>query len=170
VGTLAHAARKNHCFVERKSGRIRPREVMGDHRRQTQQGRMELGWVRAIDSEGRTIWIADAHRGDGKRFIVHADEKLRGFLKLESVTRACGKLSCRAGEIFSTLGVVWKPGSGQEAFLPELSSSFSDLNCEGSTRRGQTKQRKINMKLQNLIHILINRRGELNMHRRSRSR
>jgi len=25
--------------------------------------------------EGRTIWIADAHR-DGKRFVVHADEKL----------------------------------------------------------------------------------------------
>ena len=24
---------------------------------------------------GRTIWIADAHR-DGKRFIVHADEKV----------------------------------------------------------------------------------------------
>jgi hypothetical protein len=23
-----------------------------------------LGWVSAIDSEGRTIWIADAHRGD----------------------------------------------------------------------------------------------------------
>jgi hypothetical protein len=24
-----------------------------------------LGWVSAIDSEGRTTWIADAHRGDG---------------------------------------------------------------------------------------------------------
>ena len=32
--------------------------------------------VSAIDSQGRTIWIVDAHRGDGKRFIVHADEKL----------------------------------------------------------------------------------------------
>jgi hypothetical protein len=28
------------------------------------------GCVSAIDSNGRTIWIADAHRGDGKRFIV----------------------------------------------------------------------------------------------------
>jgi hypothetical protein len=28
----------------------------------------------SADSEGRTIWIADAHRGDGKRFIVRADE------------------------------------------------------------------------------------------------
>ena len=26
-----------------------------------------LGWVSAIDSAGRTIWIADAHRGNGKR-------------------------------------------------------------------------------------------------------
>jgi hypothetical protein len=33
------------------------------------------GCVSAIDSCGRTIWIADAHRGDGKRFVVRADEK-----------------------------------------------------------------------------------------------
>ena len=28
------------------------------------------GYVSAIDSNGRTIWIADAHRGDGKRFVA----------------------------------------------------------------------------------------------------
>jgi len=33
------------------------------------------GCVSAIDSSGRTIWIVDAHRDDGKRFIVRADEK-----------------------------------------------------------------------------------------------
>jgi hypothetical protein len=32
------------------------------------------GYVSAVDSNGRTIWIVDAHR-DGKRFIVRADEK-----------------------------------------------------------------------------------------------
>ena len=51
-----------------------------------------VGWswgcVSAIDSGGRTIWIADAHRGDGKRFVVRADEKLTVFLELESVIRA----------------------------------------------------------------------------------
>jgi hypothetical protein len=41
------------------------------------------GCVSAIDSNGRTIWIADAHRGDGRCFIVHADEKLGAFLELE---------------------------------------------------------------------------------------
>ena len=33
--------------------------------------------------------------------------------------------------MFAKLGVVWEPGSGQEAFLPEVSSPFSDLHCQG---------------------------------------
>jgi hypothetical protein len=40
--------------------------------------------VSAVDSSGRTIWIADAYRGDGKRFVVRADEKLTAFVELES--------------------------------------------------------------------------------------
>ena len=40
----------------------------------------KAGWswgrVSAIDSNWRMTWIADAHRDDGKRFIVHADELL----------------------------------------------------------------------------------------------
>jgi hypothetical protein len=31
--------------------------------------------------------------GDGKRFIVRAEEKLTAFVELESVIRACGELS-----------------------------------------------------------------------------
>jgi hypothetical protein len=46
-------------------------------------GANQRGCVSAIDSNGRTIWIADAHR-DGQRFIVRADEKLTAFLELES--------------------------------------------------------------------------------------
>ena len=42
------------------------------------------GCLSALDCEGRTIWIADAHRGDGKRFIVRADEELTAFLELQS--------------------------------------------------------------------------------------
>jgi hypothetical protein len=41
-----------------------------------------LGYVSAIDSNGRTIWIVDAH-GYGKRFIVRAEEKLTAFVELE---------------------------------------------------------------------------------------
>jgi hypothetical protein len=43
---------------------------------------LELGCVSAVDLEGRTIWIVDAH-GYGKRFIVRADEKLTAFVELE---------------------------------------------------------------------------------------
>jgi hypothetical protein len=36
-----------------------------------------------VDSQRRTIWIVNAHRDDGKRFIVGADEMLTAFLELE---------------------------------------------------------------------------------------
>ena len=41
------------------------------------------GCVSALDSAGRTIWITDAHRDDGQRFVVHADDKLTAFVELE---------------------------------------------------------------------------------------
>jgi hypothetical protein len=45
------------------------------------------GCVSAVDSKARTIFVADAHRGDGKRFVVRADEKPTAFLELESAIR-----------------------------------------------------------------------------------
>jgi hypothetical protein len=43
-----------------------------------------LGWVSAVDSQGRTIWIVDAHRGDGKQndeangpFALHVQRVFR---------------------------------------------------------------------------------------------
>ena len=53
------------------------------------------GCISAIDSSGRTIWIADAHRDDGKRFVVRANEKLTAFLELESAV--AGASSCARG-------------------------------------------------------------------------
>jgi hypothetical protein len=53
---------------------------------------LELGLVSAIDCNGRTIWIADAHRDDGQRFIVHADDKLTAFLELKVAIRVGGEL------------------------------------------------------------------------------
>jgi hypothetical protein len=34
---------------------------------------------------GEQIFVADAHCDDGKRFVVHAEEKLSAFLELEAV-------------------------------------------------------------------------------------
>jgi hypothetical protein len=60
---------------------VKRREIIADNL-------SEAGWswgcVSAIDSNGRTIFVADAHRDDGRRFVVHADEKLTAFLELEA--------------------------------------------------------------------------------------
>ena len=47
-----------------------------------------LGWVSAIGSNGKTRWIVNAHRDDGKRFVARPDEKLTAFVELESAIRA----------------------------------------------------------------------------------
>jgi hypothetical protein len=59
---------------------VNPPRVISDN---LSKAGLSWGCVSAIDREGRTIWIADAHRDDGKRFIVHADEELNAFLELE---------------------------------------------------------------------------------------
>jgi len=49
----------------------------------------KAGWswaASAIDPQGQTIWIADAHH-DGKRYVVRAAEKLTAFLEVESPIR-----------------------------------------------------------------------------------
>jgi hypothetical protein len=71
--------------VSRKIDKTHFWEIIADN---LKKAGWSLGYVSAIDSNGGTIWIADAHRGDGKRFIVHADEKLTAFVELESVIRA----------------------------------------------------------------------------------
>src|SRR5438132_13573090 len=73
-----------------------------------------LGWVSAVDSEGRTIWIADAHRDDGKRYVVRADEKLTAFLGYLPRFR---KQSAKA--VFRELGsVVAVETRWKSCFLP----------------------------------------------------
>jgi hypothetical protein len=46
------------------------------------------GCVATVDSNGRTVFVADAHRDDGKRFVVHADEKLTAFIEMQAAVRA----------------------------------------------------------------------------------
>jgi hypothetical protein len=59
---------------------MKPWEIIADD---LKKAGWSLGWVSAVDSQGRTMWIVDAHRGDGQRFVVHANEKLTAFLELE---------------------------------------------------------------------------------------
>ena len=54
------------------------------------------GCVSALDSERRTIFVADAHRDDGKRLVVRALEKLTAFLELESAILGVRKCAGRS--------------------------------------------------------------------------
>jgi hypothetical protein len=71
-----NSARKSN----RESLCVKAWEIIGDN---LSNAGWSWGWVSAIDCQGRTIWIVDAHRGYGKRFIVRADEKLTAFVELE---------------------------------------------------------------------------------------
>jgi hypothetical protein len=51
------------------------------------------GCIAAVDSEGRTLWIVDAHRDDGKRYVVRSDEILSAFLELERITHELAVLA-----------------------------------------------------------------------------
>ena len=62
-------------------------EVIADNLRKSG---WSLDWVSTVDSNGQTIFVAKLYRGDGKRFVVRADEKLTAFVELESAILGCG--------------------------------------------------------------------------------
>jgi hypothetical protein len=64
---------QSHCAVVRKASCARL-----------------YGTMSALDCQGRTIWIADAHRDDGNRYVVYADEILTAFLELEMAISEMG--------------------------------------------------------------------------------
>jgi hypothetical protein len=66
---------------EAQSARVKSWEIIADN---LSKAGWSWGCVSAVGREGRTIWIADAHRDDGERFIVHAESKPTAFVELES--------------------------------------------------------------------------------------
>jgi hypothetical protein len=66
------------------SARVKYWEIIADN---LSASGWSWGCISAIDSQGRTIWIADAHRGNGKRFVGRAEEMLTAFIELQSAIR-----------------------------------------------------------------------------------
>jgi len=73
-------------------------------RRGRVERKSDLVTTRSVDPggsvEARTIFIVDAHRGDGKRFVVRGDEKLTAFLELESAIRLAASYLDRPARFF----------------------------------------------------------------------
>jgi hypothetical protein len=55
-------------------------EIIADH---LSKAGCTWGMSSQIDSAGRVLFTADAHRSDGRRFVVWSDEKLTAFFELE---------------------------------------------------------------------------------------
>jgi hypothetical protein len=126
-----HSHRKNSkaqpgCSTQSSHARHKTKywEIIADN---LSKAGWSWGCVSAIDSNGRTIFVADAHRDNGKRFVVHANEKLTAFLELEAVIRTAAELfltnrqdfiqtrrrksgSKSGGALLSTLGSSSRPG------------------------------------------------------------
>src|SRR5262249_38459470 len=45
------------------------------------------GCTSRVDSNGKTIYVADAQRGNANRFVVRADDELTAFVELERQIR-----------------------------------------------------------------------------------
>src|SRR5438128_1037975 len=79
---------KAKARVSAESAPVKYWEIIADN---LSKAGWSWGCVSAVDSRGRTIFVADAHREDSQRFIVRADEKLTAFVELESAIRAYRK-------------------------------------------------------------------------------
>jgi hypothetical protein len=70
-------------------------------------------------AKARPIWIADADRGDRKRFVVQADRKLTGFVELEAQLGASQRLGCSVARDASSMK---KAPQTREPYQPTLRS------------------------------------------------
>jgi hypothetical protein len=66
--------------VESKKSRILPVKYWERIADKFSKAGWSWGYISVLDSAGRTIWIVDAHRDNGKRFVVRSDELLSAFL------------------------------------------------------------------------------------------
>jgi hypothetical protein len=67
----------NSSNYQGRGNRMQYWEIIADKLKATG---WSYGYVSAVDSNGRTIWIVDAHRDSGQRFALHAIKA--GFVKV----------------------------------------------------------------------------------------
>jgi hypothetical protein len=63
-----------------ESARVKSWEIIAD--RLSKAG-WSWGCVSTIKSSGQTIFVEDAHRDDGRHFIVRSDDIISAFVELE---------------------------------------------------------------------------------------
>jgi hypothetical protein len=87
-----------------------------------------------FDSKGRTIWLADTHRGDGKHFVVHADKKRQ--IPLLSLARPLSRLG-------SALLPGWASAFGPRDPIPQR--RIGPLAPTPDRREAAVEKRRLNL-------------------------
>jgi hypothetical protein len=82
--TASLACHRNRDNLLAGEYRRRLQEIIADN---LSKAGFSWGCMATVDREGRTMFVADAHRSDEMQFIVHADEKLNAFVELELAIR-----------------------------------------------------------------------------------
>ncbi len=126
------------------------REIIADN---LKKRGWSLGYVSAIDSEGRTIWIVDVHR-DGKRYVVRADEKLTAFIELESAIWIAANTANGANTLLSnTTGDFNTATGGTALYLNTTGSEVTrghGIYLEQYRRAGRAFTWNLNLRRQRL--------------------
>ena len=118
-----------------ESGSVNYWEIIADN---LSKAGWSWGCVSAIDSNGRTIWIVDAHRGNGKRFVVRADEKLTAKLLL-SVSGAVLVFTARATAVTFT-DTTFNLANYSESIGTTSGATVSFAQCPSCGHPGQALQ------------------------------
>jgi hypothetical protein len=80
-------------------------------------------WTRA----GERSLVADAHRDDGKRLVVRADELLTAFVELESAIRAISSITSKRIIALTSGRLQPRRGALAESGLDRLRSDLSTV-------------------------------------------
>jgi hypothetical protein len=111
------------------------------------------GCVSAIDSNGRTIWIFDAHRDDGRRFVAVASAnrstaccshgRAAPFTSFGSVdrTRSCARTTQHAGQA-SGARIVTKRRRRRAPRCSTQRAGIAPPHAEGDGLSGATSDRE----------------------------
>ena len=91
AATAREWSRRRRCDQEQQYPHLVPRLANCFYWEIIEQNLSNAGWTlgytSAITASGRKIFIADAHKGNGRRFIVQAGDLLTAFIELERAVR-----------------------------------------------------------------------------------
>jgi hypothetical protein len=59
------------------------------------------GCVAVVSDAGREVFVVDAQRDEGKRYVVRSDEKLTAFLEMARITRDANECGSRGSNLSS---------------------------------------------------------------------